>query len=70
MNVTIKFVLKNYLISFENQLYTTLGKGVDRSVKIFGREFWPKVTFTNPAAVPCVGGAMYSLKELCTRGAM
>ena len=35
LSVTIKLISKNHPISLENQLYTTLGKGVKESITIF-----------------------------------
>ena len=46
LNVTIRSVSKNYPISPENQFYTIFGKGVNRSIKIFGLEFWLKPTYS------------------------
>ena len=46
LKVTIRSVSKNYPISPENQFYTIFGKGVNRSIKIFGFEFWLKPTYS------------------------
>ena len=56
LSVTIKFVSKNHAISAEDQLAMILGERVKQSITIFGFDSWPKVTFTNRAAIPCAGG--------------